>query len=482
MMDWIPARWALAFMCCLGTMNIYMVRINLNIAVVAMVKSNRTPQDIQAECLVNDTDTKSINSSRLLQLPDNSTQAQEGEFEWDEAMQGVLIGSFFYGYLVTQVMGGRLSEMYGSKWIVGLCVMSGGLFALITPMAARTHYGALVAVRVLQGLCQGVCFPSMMALLPRWAVPNERARFMTINFVGIPLGVLVGMPLCGWVIDEYGWPSAFYVTGILSLVWCFMWFPLMYDDPKHHPRISDAELEYIQKGCQDGGSGGAPKSVPWLAIIRSPPFWALLIVFLGNEYGFTLYVTALPTYMKNILGFSMKQNGLISALPMLVGLTTSLIVSFLSDWLLSNNYLSLYTTRKLFQGLRSFGMAASLGVVGFSGCHPLLAVGLLCLGQIFQGLKSAGPNRSEFAPNFTGTIWGITNGAATVVSFLVPLINGLITNGEQTLYAWRKVFLINVPVYLVSVIIFLIFYTTDIQPWNFKSTEEKDKNKENTKL
>ncbi|CAL4106328.1 unnamed protein product, partial [Meganyctiphanes norvegica] len=248
--------------------------------------------------------------------------------------------------------------------------------------------------------------------------------------LGIPLSILFGMPLCGWVIDGYDWPSAFYVTGVLSLVWCVMWFALMYDEPQHHPRISDAELKYIQKGCQEGGSGGAPKSVPWLAIIRSPPFWAILIVSMGNEYGFTVYMTALPTYLKNILGFSMKQNGLISALPMLINVTTSLLVSYFSDWLLSNNYLSIYTTRKLSQGLASFGIAASMAVVGFSGCHPLVAVSLLCVGQVFSGLGSAGPNKSEFAPNFTGTIWGITNGAATVVSFLVPLVNGIITNGE----------------------------------------------------
>ncbi|CAL4234030.1 unnamed protein product, partial [Meganyctiphanes norvegica] len=101
-MGMIPARWALALMCCLGSMNIYMVRINLNVAVVAMVKSNTTAQDVQAECLANDTDTNPSNSSQPLKLSENITKVQEGEFEWDEAMQGVLIGSFYYGYLVTQ--------------------------------------------------------------------------------------------------------------------------------------------------------------------------------------------------------------------------------------------------------------------------------------------------------------------------------------------------------------------------------------------
>ncbi|CAL4061831.1 unnamed protein product, partial [Meganyctiphanes norvegica] len=479
-MGWLPARWALALMGCLGCMNIYMVRINLSLAVVAMVKSgNTTSQDVQAQCLADNTDNEWENSSQPLTQHKAVNEIQEGEFEWSETMQGVLIGSFYYGYLVMQVIGGRLSEKYGSKWIFGLCVMSGGLFALVTPIAARTHYGAVVAVRVLQGLFQGVAFPSVMALLPRWVVPNERARFISIVTIGIPFGVLVGMPLCGWVIDEYGWPFAFYVTGFLSLVWCVMWFSLMYDDPQYHPRISDTELEHIQRGCQEGGSGGAPKSVPWLAILKSPTFWALLIVSMGNEYGFTVYMTAIPTYLKNILGFSMKQNGFIAALPMLINMITGLSLSFFSDWLLTNGHLSLNTTRKLFQGIASFGIAGTMAVIGFSGCHPLLAVGLLCLGQIFKGFDVAGPNKSEFAPNFTGTIWGIINCSATVISFLVPLVNGIITDGEQTIYAWRKVFLINVPVYLVAIVIFLIFYTTDIQSWNYENAKDKEKKRDN---
>lgn len=57
------------------------------------------------------------------------------------------------------------------------------------------------------------------------------------------------MPVSGWLSDGTflgGWPAAFYVFGVAGLVWCGMWFVLVYERPEKHPRISSAELQFIQ--------------------------------------------------------------------------------------------------------------------------------------------------------------------------------------------------------------------------------------------
>lgn len=40
-------------------------------------------------------------------------QSQDGPFVWDTEIQGVVLASFFYGYIVTQVPGGWLAGRYG---------------------------------------------------------------------------------------------------------------------------------------------------------------------------------------------------------------------------------------------------------------------------------------------------------------------------------------------------------------------------------
>ena len=75
----------------------YAMRVNLSVAIVYMV--NYT----------------AINNSSST----NSTSNHDGPFVWDEAKQGIILGMFFYGYVLTQFPGGRLAELIGGKWLFG---------------------------------------------------------------------------------------------------------------------------------------------------------------------------------------------------------------------------------------------------------------------------------------------------------------------------------------------------------------------------
>lgn len=79
----------------------------------------------------------------------------KGEFDWDEETQGVVLSSFFWGYVLTQVPGGLLAERWGGKYTLGCAVLVPALCSLLTPLAARRG-GAwgLVVLRVLMGLGQ----------------------------------------------------------------------------------------------------------------------------------------------------------------------------------------------------------------------------------------------------------------------------------------------------------------------------------------
>ena len=47
---------------------------------------------------------------------------------------------------------GILAEKYGAKWIFGCGLLIAGILTLLTPLAARTHVGLLIAVRILIGV------------------------------------------------------------------------------------------------------------------------------------------------------------------------------------------------------------------------------------------------------------------------------------------------------------------------------------------
>lgn len=69
---------------------------------------------------------------------------------------GIVLSSFFYGYIITQLPGGFLALKCGGKNLFGLGILSTAVLTLLTPVAARASVGLLVALRVLIGLCE-VC-------------------------------------------------------------------------------------------------------------------------------------------------------------------------------------------------------------------------------------------------------------------------------------------------------------------------------------
>ncbi len=140
----------------------YAMRVNLSIAIVAMVKRNNTipPHITYSGLSLIDNSQYSFGNSSELACPipahdDNATSFisdQTGEFDWNEMEQGIILGSFFYGYMLTQLPGGMLSQKYGGKWPLGLGIFITAIFALLTPLAARTHVSLLIGARIIQGL------------------------------------------------------------------------------------------------------------------------------------------------------------------------------------------------------------------------------------------------------------------------------------------------------------------------------------------
>lgn len=77
---------------------------------------------------------------------------QANVYNWDSATQGWILGSFFYGYILTQIPGGYLASRCGAKWLMGFGILGTALFTLLTPLAADLGAGYLIAVRVLEGI------------------------------------------------------------------------------------------------------------------------------------------------------------------------------------------------------------------------------------------------------------------------------------------------------------------------------------------
>ena len=89
---------------------------------------------------------------------------------WNKTVQGLILGSFFWGYIVTQIPGGWLATRIGGKRVYGLSMLLATVATFLTPVAAQTSYIFLIVLRILVGIASVSCYTfvvtSCMSLSP----------------------------------------------------------------------------------------------------------------------------------------------------------------------------------------------------------------------------------------------------------------------------------------------------------------------------
>lgn len=93
------------------------------------------------------------NYSSFTTLINHYKSLQSSLFEWSEATQGLILSSFYYGYVLTHIPGGIMAERFGGKWVLGLGLLSTAVCTIITPIAVKSGGAtALFILRVVEGL------------------------------------------------------------------------------------------------------------------------------------------------------------------------------------------------------------------------------------------------------------------------------------------------------------------------------------------
>ncbi|XP_046640794.1 putative inorganic phosphate cotransporter isoform X1 [Daphnia pulicaria] len=465
----IPTRYAVATVAFLNFIYVYMLRLNVNIVIVAMVNYTAIPHTnitTAQECgfdvvVENNTET--------------SPDVSEGEFEWDERLQSLVSGSFFWGYIITQLTGGRLAERIGTKYLFASLQITVGIVTVCLPFLASVGVEFFIMGRVMLGLAQGALVPSMQPLVARWAPESERNSFATFIFSGSQMGTILGTLFSGMMADSLGWEAVFYIEGSLSVIVVSAWLFFIYDSPALHPRISRQEREYIESSTISAKNTRKLR-VPWMAIIKSPPCWALLSATLGYNWAFYMLLTELPIYMRNIMHFDLKSNSMLSALPWLLMWIFSIVVAKIADMVVKRQWVSINITRKTFNTIAFCGPALCLTIVSFIGCDRYWTLAMLTLAVGLLGASYSGIliNHLDLAPNFAGTLYGLVAGVACISSWVAPLVVATLTEAEQTLARWRIAFLLCAGILTANAIIFIVLGSTERQDWDRATVGEEE--------
>ncbi|PZC72560.1 hypothetical protein B5X24_HaOG210936 [Helicoverpa armigera] len=446
----------LNIMVLLGFMLNYALRVNLTIAIVEMIYDD------------NDNLTAAMN---ITHGPHNVTEhpehIEQTRYHWDTKQKNHLLGCFFWGYVLTELPGGRLAEIIGARRVFGYSTLLASILTLLTPGSAAIGFGWIVAVRVLLGFLLGATWPAILPMASKWIPPMDRSKFMS-NMMASSLGAAMTMPICGFLIAHFGWESAFYFTGIIGVMWSVAWFAVVYDTPGQHPRISETERNYLMKALPQDNNSKGHMPVPWKRMLLSPPVWAIIITHGASVFGYFTVVNQLPSYIESILHFNIKHNGLLSSLPYLGKYLCALASSVLADWLRRSGKLSTTAARKLFTGF-AVGLPGLLMIAqAYLGGDRVWSIAIFTSALTINGAVTAGylGNGLDIAPNFSGTIFGMANTLSSFGGWLSTFMVGELTKENNTPEQWKIVFYILAGTYITGALCFVTFGSGEQQPWN----------------
>ncbi|XP_050292841.1 sialin [Anthonomus grandis grandis] len=458
----VPARLVLYLLSWSGFLVSFMMRNDINLTIVAMVAERPHDNSSVEYCFI---------------VEDNNNTAPEdygGTLEWSTRIQSFVLASFYWAYIVSQVVGGLATQKLGTKRVFGYAQLATALSSLSIPMAAETHYGLVIALRCIQGFASGLTWPAMYALVGHWIPVPERSRFMS-SFQGFSIGIGITYPLCGFLIAHLGWRSVFYTTGSIGVIWCLIWYLLAFDSPETHPRISLREQKYIRENTVNTYENSRQQKVPWKAILTSKAAWSIGITTFGRIWVHYTFIISGPTYMKRILGFSIEKNGLLSGAPFICSYVASVFFCYIADKLVTRNYMSLTNCRKLMTALSQVVPGALVPLVSYLGCDIdlVLVVWFIAVTLITASYAGAMANVVDIAPNFAGPVLAFAQTIHMSASFLSPLANFEVLGGrEHLITAWRKVFYITCAVACGTYVFYQMWGTGEIQPWNDPPTSE----------
>jgi len=365
------------------------------------------------------------------------------QFGWSELQVGIVLGTFYVGYMISMTLGGYLADKYGGKKVLGYALIIWSLFTIITPFFAYSGLWWLIFIRILLGLGEGVTFPAWHSIYARWVPFNERTRAVGFTNSGIAAGTVFGYVVAAVIITNYSWEWVFYSFGIMGVFWYFFWQKSVTSYPEDNKNLSDSELQLIKS---EAPSNSTPPSIPLLKLIKNWPFLAIAVATFCNNWALFTFISYLPKFINapiadGGMGIDLGSSAFIYSLlmPSLVAMFSLILGGYIADSFIKKGY-KVINVRKTVNSIGFFGSAIFLYLISLQDTL-FNAIFLLCLIQLCTGICAGGfgVNHADLGPKYTGTLVGISGSIGMIAAIFSPMVAGLVL---EVTSSWNVIFYI----------------------------------------
>ncbi|HKU65884.1 MAG TPA: MFS transporter [Rhizomicrobium sp.] len=359
------------------------------------------------------------------------------DFDLTKTQIGLVFSAFAYPYLLFQIIGGWVSDQFGTRRTLIACSLVWASATVLTGLAGGLI--SLIVARVLLGLGEGATFPAATAAMARWVSPADRGFAQGITHAAARLGNALAPGLIVAVMAVYGWRASFFVCAAISFVWLGAWALIFRENPLEHPGLTQEERDALPPPKVKG------QTVPWGRLFqRMAP---VTIVYFCYGWTLWLFLSWIPQYFLHSQNLNLSKMAIFSSSVFLAGVVGDTLGGIVTD--------HIYARTGNLNRARSLMVAACMGLTCLS-LLPLMftqdvMTSLLCLSAgFFFAEMTIGPMWAvpmDIAPQASGTASGIMNSGSALAAIVSPVVGGYVIDQTGN---WQLPFLGSIVLMLVG--------------------------------
>lgn len=355
-----------------------------------------------------------------------------GIAEADNKNALAIITTFFMiMYAIGQMVTGKMMDAIGTR--IGMVVSISAWSVSIALHALARSIFSFNIFRALLGFSEAGNWPGATKSNAEWFPAKERAIAQGIFGAGASLGSVVAAPFIAYVYIAFGWRMTFVGIGCLGLLWIIPWLLFNKNVPAKHPWISKKELDHIQGEPTANEISNEPPVKSWRELLQVRNTWGIISSRFFLDPVWWMFLTWLPTFLKDQMGFDIKQVGAFSWAPYLFAAIGGLTGGFYSSKLIKKAVLAEKARKKAIAIGCIIMLVSLIGILFFlDQLKVQIPLAIFLIGSTLFGFQFLINNLQTLPSDFfsgknVGAVSGMGGMSAVlgtiIITLLVPIIS-----------------------------------------------------------
>ncbi len=356
-----------------------------------------------------------------------------------KAALALITNVFLVMYAIGQTVTGKMMDAIGTR--LGMVISIIGWSISIGLHSIAKSLLSFSIFRGMLGISEAGNWPGATKSNAEWFPVKERAIAQGIFGASASMGSVIALPVIAWSYAMTGWQLTFLLIALLGVLWIIPWLFINKNTPDKHPWITKEEQDHIADKNATQAQATETNVYTWKQLLGFKSTWGIISSRFFIDPIWWMFVTWLPTFLKEQFAFDIKQVGAFGWVPYLFAAIGGLSGGFYSSALVRKGVAPVKARRSAITigcVIMLFSLAAIAFYLNELKEHINIAIALISAALFgFQFLIN---NLQTLPSDYfngknVGTVSGMGGTAAVagtvILTFLVP---SLTKTGYTTLF------------------------------------------------